>query len=450
MTIVASESLNDLVDRIRSAYYDQSGASYDTTWVRDVMDDSVIIEDSGKLYRVPWSMDTDKNITFDLAAKTEVEVEYTPLSDGSSGVVIPTETDDSEIVWKQLLRPGVWSKKNPYTDEVERISITASVIKAVKSAFDAGAVPHVSVPCEHSESPRENTGFVKGLKIVKDSPDPADDGLWCGIHFTEPDIKEMVDRGTIANVSAWLTPNYVDTRDGKSWSWALRHVALTNQPVLHLKPFAASSEADGDEVYSREEEVVVDKTKEEMQAEITQLSQDLEKERTRTTELDTKLSEATGDIKTLQDEKKASDEAVGAMETRLADATATLHNADVKGIIAAYQGQGTHEKVTMPAGMAFAPAVLSVVEPLLKADLAHEKSILLSVDGEEKASVTEIALSILNAVAAAEGGGLVSLADKGSQTHEAFSQAGPTEEKKEEQVDGYLKDRCFVTPANEA
>ena len=394
----------------------------------------------------------DRSKGWDMAkAKTWVEehvkaaeilegVDFSEPGDITEEMALAMEKEP-EVVWKQLLRPGKWTKQE--YGQTQTINITQSVIDAVKAAFDAGVVPHVYVPSEHSESPRDNTGFVKALRVVKDPQDPSEDGLWCGIVFTEPDIAEMVRRGTIANISAWLTPNYVDSRNGSTWPWVLRHAALTNQPVLHLKPFAASEGVNGEDVYVREVEAVETK---EMNDQIAELSRKLEAEQTKAEDLATKLSEASGSIETLQAEKKQSDDIVQRMEAQLAQATATLHDTEVKTIVATYQGRGVHDKVKMPAGMAFAPAVLSVVEPLLKAD-DREKSVRLSVDTEDKASVTDMVLSVLNAVAEANGG-LVSLEAKGSQDH-TLSQGEETEDQKEKAVSEYLEKR-HLAPVDEA
>jgi len=183
-----------------------------------------------------------------------------------------------------------------------------------------------------------------------------------------------------------------------------------------------------------------------MNDQIAELSRKLEAEQTKAEDLATKLSEASGSIETLQAEKKQSDDIVQRMEAQLAQATATLHDTEVKTIVATYQGRGVHDKVKMPAGMAFAPAVLSVVEPLLKAD-DREKSVRLSVDTEDKASVTDMVLSVLNAVAEANGG-LVSLEAKGSQDH-TLSQGEETEDQKEKAVSEYLEKR-HLAPVDEA
>ena len=66
--------------------------------------------------------------------------------------------------------------------------------------------------------------------------------LWVGIEFTEPDVKDKVIHGTIANVSAGLEKGFTDPISGKTWPWVLWHVALTNKPVLKdLQPFIAAS-----------------------------------------------------------------------------------------------------------------------------------------------------------------------------------------------------------------
>lgn len=108
----------------------------------------------------------------------------------------------------------------------------------IVEAFEEGAVQHVTVPLSHADKVHENTGFVRRLKVV-DLPDGRK-ALSCGIEFTEPEIRERVRRGSIANVSVGVQFDYHKKDSGKRYKAALQHVALTNHPwVPGMPPFGA-------------------------------------------------------------------------------------------------------------------------------------------------------------------------------------------------------------------
>jgi hypothetical protein len=231
-------------------------------------------------------------------------------------------------------------------------------------------------------------------------------------------------KGSIANISAYLSPSYVDSRDGSTWDWVLVHAALTNLPVVHLKPFVAGNGA-GDDCYSLE---------------VTNMEQ---------VELAERVKMLEGELTKAQDaakkDKETADQRIVTMEAALSGYQAKIHEMDVKSIIAALQGKGVHEAVKMPANRAFVPAVLGVVEPILMADISREKAVKLSVDGKSTGSISDVVLSIMNAVAAAGEGALLSLEPAGTQSHEkpaTGAEKSPDEKKKS--VDTYLKDRHLV------
>lgn len=111
-------------------------------------------------------------------------------------------------------------------------------LKDIVDAFEDGAVQHVTVPLSHADKVHENTGFVRKVKVIE-LPDGRK-ALSCGIEFTEPEIREKVRRGSIANVSVGVQFDYHKKDSGKRYKAALQHLALTNHPwVPGMPPFGA-------------------------------------------------------------------------------------------------------------------------------------------------------------------------------------------------------------------
>ena len=100
---------------------------------------------------------------------------------------------------------------------------------------------------------RSNTGFVKDLRMGQ-----AEDGSWvleAGHSFTEPDVLEKVQRGTIANTSAGIAFDHIHKSSGKKYGAALAHVALTNSPWLDgMTPFGPVTLSEGREIVSLSQE----------------------------------------------------------------------------------------------------------------------------------------------------------------------------------------------------
>ena len=117
-------------------------------------------------------------------------------------------------------------------------------LQDILTAFKQGAVPHVTVPLSHADRVDENTGFVESVKIA-----PLKDGrpaLWAGIKFTEPEVKEKVERGSIANVSVGLKFGYIKKDSGDQFPVALQHLALTNKPWVPGMPAFGAGLSDDD------------------------------------------------------------------------------------------------------------------------------------------------------------------------------------------------------------
>jgi hypothetical protein len=226
-----------------------------------------------------------------LAETTEDELEeYARLSQGEVILEVPENDEEIEVdfggpilaemyfadgevdpedglIWKTILREGVW-KMSPGPGQ-KPVSKPLTVIKTGKSDPDnlivsmselarnykADAVEHVQIPLSHTSGVKENTGFTRDLRMVKGK-----DGKWemqAALDFTEPDIKGMAERGTIANTSAGILFNFLRKEDGKKFGAVLDHVALTNRPWLNgLSPFGTSLSSDDVEMVTFAEDGV--------------------------------------------------------------------------------------------------------------------------------------------------------------------------------------------------
>jgi hypothetical protein len=165
-----------------------------------------------------------------------------------------TEADSEGLIWKPIMRSGTWkfspSKEGaaPKTltitkvGESDRGKLTISMDE-LKSNFEAGAVEHVTIPASHADTVLENTGFIRKLRFAKD--EEGRDVLEAGMDFTEPDVKEKAQRGTIANTSAGVLFDYIHKEKGVKFRSVLAHAALTNRPWLNgMKPFGVNASDD--------------------------------------------------------------------------------------------------------------------------------------------------------------------------------------------------------------
>jgi hypothetical protein len=168
------------------------------------------------------------------------------------GELFCSDTSVSEadgLIWKVALPVGElklspgWDGKPVHrplrvVDGTSEDPKAAIGLQDIVDAFNENAVQHVTVPLSHADKVHENTGFVRQLKVVE-LPDGRK-ALSCGIEFTEPEIREKVKRGSIANVSVGVQFDYHKKDNGKRYKAALQHVALTNHPwVPGMPPFGA-------------------------------------------------------------------------------------------------------------------------------------------------------------------------------------------------------------------
>jgi hypothetical protein len=165
---------------------------------------------------------------------------------------------DDQMVVKEIMRTGEYPvtpgstgrirkpmkivKEGPSSAKDHTISLSELV-----ENFEAGAYPNVTIPLsdtikDHNNLTRNNTGFVKKL-FTKDRPD-GKTSLYAKMHFTEPEVRGKVDRGTIPDVSGGVYFD-VETPEGKRFGSALNHVCLTKNPFIRgMEPFGVMASDD--------------------------------------------------------------------------------------------------------------------------------------------------------------------------------------------------------------
>ena len=111
-----------------------------------------------------------------------------------------------------------------------------------------------------------NTGYVRGLRVVKKSvkkPDgttgPEIHVLQAGLGFTEPDVAAKVKRGSVPNISAGVFFDFVRKHDDRYFRAALNHAALTKQPWMQdLEPFERAYFSADDNEYEFQQVILAD------------------------------------------------------------------------------------------------------------------------------------------------------------------------------------------------
>lgn len=175
---------------------------------------------------------------------------------------------DDGLIWKPILRTGQWQyspspfgqRKNPFKIVAGSSSDISKEIgmEDIVASFKEGAVDHVTIPKSHANKVDENTGFIRDLKIEKDPARPGEYVLSAAHEFVDPDIRQKVLQGSIANNSCNIKQGYIDSETGKVYASVLKHSCLTNEPFIH--GLASFSEEDGEEEQIYLDEVVEDIT----------------------------------------------------------------------------------------------------------------------------------------------------------------------------------------------
>ena len=242
-------------------------ASYSDYWVEDIADGKALMCDRGTDYFVvAFERDGENVVLEDQDDWKPVErawvEENVELSERTSLVAELFFADGEEVadgedglIWKTIMREGTWAfspgkgqqpVKKPITvtryGKSDPSKLVISMGELYKN-FKDGAIEHVTIPTSHADKVDENTGYIRDMKLEKD-----DRGRWtlAAAHdFTEPEIKDKVKRGSIANTSAGVLFDYVNKELGKAYRAVIGHVALTNKPWLNgMKPFGVNASED--------------------------------------------------------------------------------------------------------------------------------------------------------------------------------------------------------------
>ena len=245
---------------------DEYGMSY---WVTDTneSDKTALVCSAGNHFVVGYSIDSDGDIQ--LQDQTDWVPAESAMVEKSLSMAEPQmlaemffDGSDEEIrlgddglIYKTLLREGTWQYspgpgavpvKKPIKVVKDGTSDGRSRVismEELKTNFDNKIKDHVTIPLSHNNKVDENTGYIREVRIAEDEKGRA--VLEAGFDFTEPDIKEKVERGTIANTSAGVLFDYIHKESGRKFNAILDHAALTNSPWLNdMKPFGFEASDD--------------------------------------------------------------------------------------------------------------------------------------------------------------------------------------------------------------
>jgi hypothetical protein len=183
----------------------------------------------------------------------------------TQGLHLATGKGD-DLIWKVACKTGTLalSPGPGQTDAEVPLVLSGDLFDSMLLSFEEKAFPYVTVPETHANGSLENTGFVrKAESVTRDElladqrfsgmrdevraiieADPEDTRyLLAGVDFTEPDVKEKAQRGTIPDCSIGVKFNYRNKRSGKTYPAAWEHLALTPIPwVDGLVPFGLSQD----------------------------------------------------------------------------------------------------------------------------------------------------------------------------------------------------------------
>jgi hypothetical protein len=191
----------------------------------------------------------------------------------TQGLNLSTKADDDGLVWKVACKTGTLAlSPGPGQMDLDKpLELTGDLFDDMLLSFQEKAFPYVTVPETHANGVLENTGFVRKAEaldrdeLLADqrfagvreeiremiASDPEDTRyLLAGIEFTEPEVKEKAERGTIPDVSIGVKFNFRNKRSGKNYKAAWEHLALTPMPWIDgLIPFGLSQDG---KVFDRE------------------------------------------------------------------------------------------------------------------------------------------------------------------------------------------------------
>jgi len=288
---------------------------------------------------------------------------------------VPNGLDAGEgLVWKEVLRVGTTFRPV----DGDPVTVDQAMIDALVASFEAGALDNVAVTAEDHfyESggivPADKTvGFVRRLKKVGDR-------LWAGLEVAVDEIRERLG-SLIKDVSIFAWPDFHDRRDGKSWSWVLVHLLLTNYPQLvGLAPFGEEPVAAsldwpmGAVRHYREVNTMPDGN----QVQVVMTQRDAE-----VLQAWQGLGLTVEQVQQMQKAHQVTLQKARALE--------------IASIVAALEGRSAHEAVVALDGARHYPVVIKAVEAALK---NGGEGLALDVSAEGRSPLDAVVLSIVNAL----------------------------------------------------
>lgn len=459
---IAAESFDLVRERVRDALETALRGSvsspevdarpeYDPIpWVRDIGPNRVVFEYHGKTYAAHYAMEEDGVRISDV---TEVDPGWVApdgsvieLSEplyafwGSLGDGEDVDEDDG-LIWKEILHPGKWFKSNTGKE----LEVTDHIIQECFRAFADGYPKYISVPADHHwlqthgiVPPEQNRGFVKKLKLK-------DDSLYAGFSFTNKDTERGVLDGSIADVSAYLQPNVHHNATGEHYDWALRHVLLTNNPLVpDLAQWgviaADADDGDGRQIFNHVQKEGV------MPHEDVHTEEGAPEELTLTGAAATEyahlreLGFSSAQLLALAEQAtglQAMGISVDDLVTQAKAMRVKARQMEIATITKALEGIDEHPAVVQVAGFRHQPVV---VEAVAKALSEGVEALALSADDEGKTTVDAVILGVVNAIP--ETGRLPIAADESARKdHNAARDEGDAgEDVDPEKVDQFLQE----------
>ena len=129
---------------------------------------------------------------------------------------------------KQIVKFGQWVNPDyPWFSDDPTMTLDEAWAETILKNFtDNSLGSPVTVPLNHTDDVRVNTGIVESLEIV------AGDGLYANLNIIDEDTQSKLDKGLIFDVSISFVWDLVRQDNGKHYGATLLHVALVNTPYL--------------------------------------------------------------------------------------------------------------------------------------------------------------------------------------------------------------------------
>lgn len=362
-------------------HYD--GKMYSGSYI--VVDDTAMIDDIAETTMVKVVPSFERKDTGEMFALESSEPFYafsSKLSDAKQG--------DDGLMWKDVLHAGQWFK----TNSGRKIQVTEDIIKEAYAAFQAGMPRYVSIPADHHHIEtagvvpvEHNRGFVRDLKL-------ANGHMYAGMDITNAETKRGVEDGSIADCSVYIQPGAFHNSTGQKFDWVLRHVLLTNDPLVNdLSSFGAIPASGSDAT----ETIFLMPTQEAKMPEA-QEPQFSDEEIAAMNQLKA-LNLSADDLTSLADLRER-EKAIAAQSAELRGQKRSLN---IECIVNAMQNKGEHPGVTQIENTAHYPVVAMAVSKILS---GLPEALALDAEEDGTTPVDAVVLALVNAIPE---GGRVSL-----------------------------------------